>query len=125
MEIDNKIPPIFILILLAPLTSYGQQGMGSLEVDVYQGGERADYHDMVLKIYQDNEKIPYKTIESLSGNPYKIPLPLGHKYKIEVYVSSMYASVGYVDLQNNNEKLELKIPISGSIRFTAVYNDSN
>src|SRR5438105_15331521 len=37
----------------------------------------------------------------------------------------MYASVGYVDLQNNNEKLELKIPISGSIRFTAVYNDSN
>jgi hypothetical protein len=125
MEMKAKIMPIFILILLVPLTSYGQQ-MGTLEIDMKSvGGEMTDYHGMALKIYQDNEKIPYKTINSLSGNPYNVPLPVGYQYKIEVYVGSMYANTGYVDLQDNNEKLVLIIPNPGSILFTAVYDDGN
>ena len=123
---ESKIILVFILILLVPLTAYGDQGIGSLEIYIKStGGERADYHGMALKIYQDNAKIPFKTIESLSGNPYKISLPLGHSYKIEDYVNSMYATVGYITLQNGDEKLELSVPIPGSIRFTAVYNDGN
>src|SRR5216684_1731776 len=115
MEMKAKIMPVFILILLVPLTSYGQQ-MGTLEIDMKSvGGEMTDYHGMALKIYQDNEKIPYKTINSLSGN----------QYNIEVYVGSMYANTGYVDLQDNNEKLVLIIPNPGSILFTAVYDDGN
>ena len=119
-----KILPVFILILLVPVMSYGEQEMGSLEIYIKStDGERADYHGMALKIYQDNVKVPFKTIESLSGNPYKISLPLGHVYKIEDYVNSMYATVGYVTLQNGDEKLELNVPNPGSIRFIAVYND--
>jgi hypothetical protein len=127
MEIETKIVPVLILILLVPLTSYEEQGVGSLQIDMKSswGNERVDYHGMSLKVYQDSTVTPFKTIDSLSENPYKVPLPIGHRYKIEAYVSSMYASVGYVNLQNNNEKLELIIPISGSVRFTAVYNDGN
>ena len=124
MEIGIKIIPVFILILLIPLTSYGQQ-TGTLEIDLKSvGGEMTDYHGMVLKIYQDNQVIPFKTIDSLSGNPYKVSLPVGYQYKVEVYASSMYANVGYVNLQDNNEKLGLVIPNSGSVLFTAVYNDN-
>jgi hypothetical protein len=123
MKIGIKIIPVFILILLVPLTSYGQQ-TGTLEIDLKSmGGEMTDYHGTALKIYQNNGKIPFTTIDSLSGNPYKISLPIGYQYKVEVYASSMYANVGYVNLQNNNEKLELVMPNPGSVLFTAVYND--
>lgn len=123
MKIETKIMPVLILILLVPLTSYGQQ-TGTLEIDLKSmGGEMADYHGTALKIYQNNGKIPFTTIDSLSGNPYKISLPMGYQYKVEVYASSMYANVGYVNLQDNNEKLELVMPNPGSALFTAVYND--
>jgi len=123
MEIAIKLIPVFILILLVPLTSYGQQ-TGMLEIDLKSmGGEMTDYHGTALIIYQNNGKIPFKTINSLSGNPYKVSLPIGYQYKVEVYASSMYANVGYVDLQDSNEKLELVMPNPGSVLFTAVYND--
>jgi len=123
MKIETKLIPFFGLILLIPLTSYGQQ-TGILEIDLKSmGGEMTDYHGTALKIYQNNGKIPFIVIDSLSGNPYKISLPIGYQYKVEVYASSMYANVGYVNLQNNNEKLELVMPNPGSILFTAVYND--
>jgi len=123
MKIETKIIPVFILILLIPLVSYEQQ-TGTLEIDLKSmDGEMTDYHGMALKIYQNNGKIPFTTIGSLSGNPYKISLPIGYQYKVEVYASSMYANVGYVNLQNNNEKLELVMPNPGSVLFTAVYND--
>ena len=123
MKIGIKITSIFILILLVPLVSYGQQ-TATLEIDLKtMNGEMTDYHGIALKIYQDNGKIPFTTIDSLSGNPYKISLPIGYQYKVEVYVNSMYANAGYVNLQNNDEKLELVIPNTGSVLFTAIYND--
>ena len=123
MKIGIKLIPAFILILLVPLTSYEQQ-TGTLEIDLKSvSGEMTDYHGMTLKIYQDNQKIPFKIIDSLTSNPYKVSLPIGYQYKVEVYASSMYANLGYVDLQDSNEKLDLIIPNPGSILFTAVYND--
>ena len=123
MRIGIKTISVFILILLIPLTSYGQQ-TGTLEIDLKtMNGEMTDYHGIALKIYQDNGKVPFTTIDSLSGNPYKISLPMGYQYKVEVYVNSMYANVGYVNLQNNDGKLELVIPNTGSVLFTAIYND--
>lgn len=123
MKIETKIIPVFVLILLVPLTSYGQQ-TGTLEIDLKtMSGEMTDYHGMILKIYQNNGKIPFVTIDSLQGNPYKISLPVGYQYKVEVYANSMYANVGYVDLQDSNEKIDLVMPNSGSVLFTAVYND--
>src|ERR1700752_3593838 len=98
METKTKLILIFIVILLMPLTSYGQQ-IGTLEINLKSmSDEMADYHGTALKIYQDNQNIPFKIIDSLTGNPYKVSLPVGYQYKVEVYASSMYANVGYVNL---------------------------
>jgi hypothetical protein len=114
---------IFIVILLAPLTSYGQQ-TGTLEINLKSvANEMVDYHGMALKIYQANQNTPFKTIDSMTENPYKVSLPIGYQYKVEVYASSMYANVGYVNLQDSNQKLEIVIPNSGSVLFTVVYDD--
>lgn len=123
MKIEIKFIPVFILILLVPLTSYGQQ-IGTLEIDLKAvNGDMTDYHGIILKIYQDSQKAPFQIIDSLSGNPYKVSLPIGYQYKVEVYSSSMYANVGYVDLQNNDQKLVLTIPDPGSVLFSVLYND--
>jgi hypothetical protein len=123
METKTKFILIFIVILLIPLTSYGQQ-IGTLEINLKSvGDEMADYHGTALKIYQGNQNIPFKTIDSLTGNPYKVSLPIGYEYKVEVYANSMYANVGYVNLQDSNEKLDLVIPNTIGILFTVVYDD--
>jgi len=116
---------ILILIILQPIIVYADQGTGSIEIDVrYTNHDRADYYSMAVKVYQDFSTIPYKDISSLSANPYNIvSLPVGHKYKIEVYANGMYASTGYVDLQNAHGSLDITIPLPGGIRFNAFYND--
>jgi len=114
-----------ILIILQPILVYADQGTGSIEIDVrYTNHDRADYYSMALKVYQDFDTTPYKDISSLSANPYNIvSLPVGHKYKIEVYANGMYASTGYVDLQSAHEVLDITIPLPGGIRFNVFYND--
>ena len=128
MLISMKIPScavLFLLLVLNPILSYADQATGSIEVNIrYTNGDRADFYEVVLKIYQDFSKTPYKVIDSLSSNPYNITsLPLGHKYAIEVYVDGMYGSVEYVDLERNQESIVSTIPLSGGMRFTVVYND--
>jgi hypothetical protein len=102
----------------------GELKTGTLRIDLMSvGGERADYHGTSLKIYQDNSNVLFETIGSLSGNPCNISLPLGHSYKIELYVTSMYATVGYATVDNDNQELQLNIPATGSARLTVMYND--
>lgn len=112
-----------VLLLLVPIgLSYGEQNEGVLQINIkLWGGDLADYHGIVLKIYQDLSQTPM--IIPLPSNPYSVSLPLDHRYKIEVYVNSMYANVDYVDLVNDNQKAKLDIPISGSVRFTVVNVD--
>lgn len=114
------------MMLLGPSISFAQQPTGSVEVDIkYINGDRVDYSNVVLKVYQDFDKAPFQILESVSSNPYVIePLPLGHKYAIEVYVNSMYASVSYVDLKETNAKTNITIPLSGGLRFNVFYKDS-
>ncbi|TBR11055.1 MAG: carboxypeptidase regulatory-like domain-containing protein [Candidatus Nitrosotenuis sp.] len=114
-----------ILLLLVPISlSFGEQNEGSLQIDIKSwGGELADYHGIVLKIYPDFSQTP--TVVPLPSNPYTMSLPLDHRYKIEVYVSSMYANVDYVRLVPDNPKVEISVPIPGSVRFTVVNTDGN
>lgn len=123
--------PIITILVLAAISNSSQAiatssvdpAVADLEIDLtYVNGDMADYHGIGLKIYQDNSNLPIKTIDSISGNPYSIPLPVGHQYKIESYASSMLATIGYVDL-DANKKLKLGMPVPGSLRFTVVYND--
>jgi len=116
-----------VLIILQPILVYADQSTGSIEINVkYTNNDRADYSSMTLKVYQDLNTIPYKEISSLSANPYNIvSLPIGHKYKVEVYANGMYSSTDYVDLQTNHEVLDTTIPLPGGIRFSVFYNDGS
>jgi hypothetical protein len=101
-----------------------QQRMGTITIDLMSiSGEREDYHGTSLKIYQDNSDTLFQTINSITGNPYDISLPVGHMYKIELYVSSVYAGVQYVTLDSDSNELQFHIPPPGSVLFTVVYND--
>ena len=114
-----------VLIILQPILVYADQGTGSIEIDVkYTNHDRADYSSMTLKVYQDFNTVPYKEISSLSANPYNIvSLPIGHKYKVDVYANGMYASTGYVDLESIHEVADITMPLPGGMRFTVFYND--
>ncbi|HET6457381.1 MAG TPA: polysaccharide deacetylase family protein, partial [Nitrosopumilaceae archaeon] len=52
-----------------------------------------------------------------------VSLPIGHKYKVELYANGMYANTDYVDLQSTQQVLDLTIPLPGGARFNVFYND--
>ena len=118
---------ILILVILQPILVYADQSTGSIEIDVrYTNHDRADYNSMAVKVYQDFSTTPLKDITSLSANPYNIvSLPVGHKYKIEVYANDMYASSAFVDLHSAHQALDMNIPLPGGIRFNVFYSDGS
>jgi peptidoglycan/xylan/chitin deacetylase (PgdA/CDA1 family) len=77
---------------------------------------------MSLTIYQDYNKQPILKKEMVN-NPDSISLPKDHRYKIEVYANGMYGDVGYVDLNSNQEKINIIIPLSGGLQFNVFYKD--
>ncbi len=77
-----------------------------------------------MKIYQDNGQIPYRIIESITGNPFNIvSLPFGHQYKIDVYANGMYSSSNYVTLEQTQQNINVNIPLPGGMRVNVLYND--
>ncbi|HSD04460.1 MAG TPA: hypothetical protein VLB45_01745, partial [Nitrosopumilaceae archaeon] len=124
IKLWQKFLLIAIILVLQPILVHAEESTGSVEINVkYTNGDRADEYGMVLKIYQDFNRTPYKEIESVSSNPYNITLPLGHKYTVEVYVNSMYSSVGYINLQKIQERLDISIPLSSGLRFNVFFKD--
>jgi hypothetical protein len=110
---------------MIPLVSHGEQATGVLKTELKYAGthDLADYHGIVLKIYEIDTVILTQKIDSLSENPFNISLQMGHKYKIEVYANGMFANVTYVEIQKDSDNLLIYIPITGSVRFMALYND--
>ena len=104
-------------------TSYSESDTGSIEVEVkYTNTDRVDFNGMKFVVYQDFDKEPF-LLQGATSNPYTIDsLPIGHKYKVEVYVNSMYGAVAY-DLQTNEDKVELTIPLSGGLRIYVTYEN--
>ncbi|HEY8109561.1 MAG TPA: hypothetical protein VIG05_01685 [Candidatus Nitrosotenuis sp.] len=119
-----KTMGVLLAILLVPcLASYGEPE-GLLQVDIKSwGGERPTHHGLVLKIYPDTNKTPMEVLPS--SNPYEISLPLNHRYKIEAYASDMFVDVDFVELTQQNQKVDLSMPIPGSVRFSIVYADDS
>ncbi|MDE1812373.1 MAG: polysaccharide deacetylase family protein [Thaumarchaeota archaeon] len=116
--------PALSLLFLIPVPSFADT-TGSIAVTlVYTNEDTADYWPVSLTIYQDSSQTPYKAIESLTGNPFNIvSLPIGHQYKIVAYANSMYSSVGYVDLEQPQQAITIKLPLPGGMRINAFYND--
>jgi hypothetical protein len=116
---QNNITPA----ITAKTSLYGEQENGTLEIDLMAvDGNPADYHGTALKIYQDNNNIPFETINSIPESQYNISLPLEHRYKIELYASGMLACTDYANLLGD-QKLKMAIPDPGSALFFFVYND--
>ena len=118
------IIPIFLIIFSSIPQIYAQQ-TGSISVDVkYQNGDRTDFSEMNFIVFQTDKTEPYLEFFSASNNPQIIDsLPLGYKYKIQVYINNMFASQDFVNLQSSFAQLELPVPLSGGMRFDVYYND--
>ena len=117
---------VFFIIISSASLSFAQEDTGSIDVIIrYNTFDKIDTYAAVLKVYQDNNKDPFVVIRFPESNPIMIDsLPLGHKYKVEVYVNGMLAGSEKIDV-NGNEEMEIIIPTSGGMIFRAVYNDGS
>jgi len=114
---------ILVGSLIIPVNSVYSQESRTVQVEVkYTNGDRADFNGMSLVIYQDYNNMPILKKE-MGDNPDSISLPKDHRYKIEVYANGMYGAVGYVDLKNDQEKIDINIPLSGGLQFNVFYKD--
>ena len=114
---------ILAVMLIIPINSAYSQESKTVQVEVkYTNGDEADFYGMSLVVYQDYNSAPILKKE-MDSNPYPISLPKDHRYKIEVYANGMYGDVGYIDLKNNQEKINIDIPLSGGLQFNVFYKD--
>ena len=114
---------LLIMTIVFPINLGYSQESGIVQIEVkYTNGDRADFYGMSLIIYQDYNKQPILKKEMVN-NPDSISLPKDHRYKIEVYANGMYGDVGYVDLNSNQEKINITIPLSGGLQFNVFYKD--
>jgi hypothetical protein len=122
---DKKIFSVLTVVMLIPLLPSYAETLGSIAINLtYTNGDRADYYPISLTIFQDNNNVPYREIQSITGNPFNIlSLPLGHQYKIVVYANSMYSAVDYVNLEQTHQDLDVKLPLPGGMRVNVLYND--
>ena len=88
----------------------------------YTNGDRIDAYQTAYKVYQDFDKTPIIE-KKLETNPETISLPINHKYKVEVYVNGMFTEVGYVELKESSEKLNINIPLPGGLKFHVFFED--
>ena len=105
-------------ILLVP-SALAQEKTGSIEVFIKsENNDRIVPVGLSIKIFKDLETVPLKEVTPLETNPTVISgLPMGHRYKVEVYMNSMYAGVGYADLQKSQDKMEITIKNAGGMRM--------
>ncbi|PIW35510.1 MAG: hypothetical protein COW26_04050 [Nitrosopumilales archaeon CG15_BIG_FIL_POST_REV_8_21_14_020_33_23] len=114
---------LLIMTIVFTINLGYSQESGIVQIEVkYTNGDRADFYGMSLIIYQDYNKQPILKKEMVN-NPDSVSLPKDHRYKIEVYANGMYGDVGYVDLNSNQEKINITIPLSGGLQFNVFYKD--
>ena len=112
------------LIVLAISTNFAfAEETTQLELEVhYTNGDIADYNSMKFVVYQDFDKTPLLTVDA-TGNPSIIEVPKNHDYKVEVYVNDIYASVDYIEINEQSEKLNINIPLSAGLKIKVYYED--
>jgi peptidoglycan/xylan/chitin deacetylase (PgdA/CDA1 family) len=114
---------VLVILLIIPANSVYSQESRTIQVEVkYTNGDLADFYGMSLVVYQDYNSVPILK-KDMENNPDSISLPKDHRYKIEVYANGMYGDVGYMDLNNNQEKINISIPLSGGLQFNIFYKD--
>ena len=116
------LPLIVLFTSTAPNDANAEEVLGSILVDIrYDSNDRIDTYQTVLKIYQDENQIPYRIIEFPEKNPILIDsLPTNHEYKIDVYVTGMQIDSAFGSVGND---VIFHIPESGGIKFKITYDD--
>jgi len=115
---------VFFIIISSSTLAYAQEATGSIDVTIrYNTFDRTDTYAMTLKVYQDLNEDPFVVIGFPETNPVMIDsLPLGHEYKVAVYVNGMHGGSGKTEV-NGDEEMEILIPPAGGMVFRAVWND--
>ncbi len=113
-----------VFVAMTPAT-FAQQNTGTIDVFIKsENNDRVFPQGISIKVYRDLEKSPIQEIPTLENNPFSLTsLALGHRYSIEVYVNSMYAGVGFVDLQKSKQNVEITIKNTGGMRLNVFYKD--
>ena len=117
---------VFFIIISSSNLSFAEEDTGSIYVTMrYNTLDRIDTYATTVKVYQDDNDEPFVVVGFPESNPTLIEsLPLGHKYKVEVYVNGMLGGFNKIDV-NGDEKMEVLIPPSGGMVFRVTYSDSS
>ncbi len=112
-----------IVSLFASFNSAYSEESEELQIEIkYTNGDRIDTYQTKYFVYQDHDDSPLLE-KKLEVNPDTISLPKDHKYQIEVFVNGMFSEVGYVELKNEPEKLNINIPLPGGLKFNVFFED--
>ncbi|MEM2160252.1 MAG: polysaccharide deacetylase family protein [Candidatus Nitrosotenuis sp.] len=115
---------VFTCVVVIP-SAFAEEKTGSLDLFIKnENNDRVYPQSVSLKVYQDLGTKPIREIQSFEANPLTIsPLPINHRYKIEVYMNSMYAGTNFIDMKKEKETLEITIKNTGGMQFSIFYND--
>jgi peptidoglycan/xylan/chitin deacetylase (PgdA/CDA1 family) len=109
------------MIFVNSVNSAFAQEPETIEIEIkYTNGDRVDFNEMKLVVYQDFNKEPFLE-KDLQSNPDYITIPKNHKYKIEVYSNGIFGDVSYFQFDSISKKVDISIPISGGIKFEVFY----
>jgi len=115
---------LFVLMVLVFIPAFGEEKTGSLELLIKsENTDRVIPNSLSVKIFQDLKTTPLKELV-LDSNPITISsLPLNHRYRIDVYMNSLYATTGFLDLTKPQNQIDLTIENTGGMRLTVYYSD--
>jgi hypothetical protein len=125
--LKSKISKLCVFAILfsiiIPVTLAYSEESEKLQIEIkYTNGDRIDTYQTNYVIYQDQDNSPFIE-KNLENNPEYIDLPKGHQYKVEVFVNGIFSEVGFVELQEDPEKLDISIPLSGGLKFNIFFED--
>jgi len=120
---NKLIIPLLTLVLIGNLYGYSEE-FGSIEIQVEDwSGDISNYEGIKVLIYQENKDL-FKEIQ-LQTNPQTISeLPLEHNYSFEVIKHDInFRMSNKIFLDSSLEKIDLKIPLEGGIKFNVFHKD--
>ena len=117
---------VFFIILSSANTSFAQEDTGSINVLIkYNTFDKIDTYAANVKVYQDDDTEAFVVIGFPELNPVFIDsLPIGHEYKVDVYVNGMFGGSNKI-IVNGDEELQVIISPAGGMVFEALYSDGS
>jgi hypothetical protein len=117
---------VFILFVLPSNFIFADEQTGSIKLDLtYSSGYQAGGYGVALKVFQDNESIPYREISGISVPIIIDYLPLEHEYNIKVFVNNMFVNSRTIELTQQEENINIVIPTNKGLVLQIFYKDNS